>query len=90
MQSLWRDARVEPLDSLTEYREKHPGDDFRGVKPDCRAPVCRGRTDLAGGSKGAKPTGKFSGSGKAHRLFRWSGALWLATMRNLPNHPPTI
>ena len=53
MQSLWRDARVEPLDSLTEYREKHPGDDFRGVKPDCRAPVCRGRTDLARGSKGA-------------------------------------
>lgn len=51
-----------------------------------RAPECRGRRDLAGGPEGAKPTGKFSGSGKAERLFRCSGALWLATMRNLPNH----
>ena len=39
------------------------------------------------GSEGAKPTGKFSVGGKAERLFRWSGALWLAIMRNLPNPP---
>ena len=48
---------------------------------------CAEGETLAGGSKGAGPSGKFSGSGKATRLFRWSGAWWLATMRNLPNNP---
>ncbi len=46
---------------------------------------CAEGETLAGGSKGASPSGKFSGSGKADGLFRYSGAWWLATMRNLPN-----
>ena len=90
MQSLWRDARVEPLDGLTGTDNNYPVDDYCMILSVSRAPVCRGRTDLARGSKGAKPTGKFSESGKAQRLLRCSGALWLATMRNLPNHPEPI
>ena len=43
--------------------------------------------DLARGSKGAKPTGKFR---KKMRKHFSSGALWLATMRNLPNYPKQI
>ena len=59
MQSLWWDARVEHLDGLTEDGENYPVDDFRCLKSGSRAQVCRGLIALAGGSKGAKPTGKF-------------------------------
>ena len=77
MQSLWRDARVEPLDGLTGTDNNYPVDDYCMILSVSRAPVCRGRTDLARGSKGAKPTGKF-------RLKRGRGphstdALWKDT-----------
>jgi len=42
MQSLWRDARVEPLDGLTEDGENYPVDDFRLSTAGSRASVCRG------------------------------------------------
>ena len=37
-----------------------------------------------GGSKGVKPTGKFSITKKDARLFRKAVQMWLATLRNLP------
>ena len=89
MQSLWRDARVEPLDERTGTGENYPVDDFRLIMSVRRLWCAEVGQTFAGVPRG-EATGKFSGSGKAHRLFRCSGALWLATMLNLPNHPPTI
>ena len=42
MQSLLQDARVAPLDRLTEDGDNYPVDDFQCLKSGSRASVCRG------------------------------------------------
>ena len=54
MQSLWRDARAEPLDAMTEDREKYPVDNFRTSEAMQSAPVCRGWINLCWGIQGGE------------------------------------
>ncbi len=88
-QSLWRDARAEPLGKTAKAAKSIR---WMVCAADSRFVVLRsaeGET-LAGGSEGAGPPASLAQAGKPKRLFRWSGALWLATMRNLPYYPQHI
>ena len=84
-----RDARAAPLDETAKATKIIR---WMVCAADSRFVVLRsaeGET-LAGGSEGAGPPASLAQAGKPKRLFRWSGALWLATMRNLPYYPQHI
>ena len=80
-----RDARAAPLDETAKAAQSIR---WMVCAAGSRFVVLRsaeGET-LAGGSEGAGPPASLAQAGKPKRLFRWSGALWLATMRNLPDN----